>query len=49
MIAGFLLLVFASLEKVRSAVLVRAGLLFDSKTRSRLFETVLNCLARPSP
>lgn len=41
MIAGFLLLVFAALEKVRSAVLVRAGLLFDSKTRSRLFEAIL--------
>ncbi len=40
-IAGFLLLVFASLEKVRSAVLVRAGLLFDAATRSRLFEAVL--------
>jgi ATP-binding cassette subfamily C protein len=41
LIAGFLLLVFAALEKVRSAVLVRAGLLFDSVTRSRLFETIL--------
>jgi ATP-binding cassette subfamily C protein len=41
MIAGFLLLVYAALEKVRSAVLVRAGLLFDSKTRSDLFESVL--------
>jgi ATP-binding cassette subfamily C protein len=40
-IAGFLLLVYASLEKIRSAVLVRAGLLFDSLTRSKLFESVL--------
>ena len=42
LIAGFLLVVFAILEKVRSAVLVRAGVLFDSKTRARLFETVLH-------
>ena len=42
LIAALLLIVFASLEKVRSAVLVRAGLLFDSKTRSRLFEAVLH-------
>ena len=42
LIAGFLLIVFAILEKVRSAVLVRAGVLFDSKTRARLFETVLH-------
>ncbi len=54
LIAGFLLVVFAALEKVRSAVLVRAGLLFDEKTRSPLFETVLNgslkhpTVARPS-
>lgn len=41
LIAGFLLAVYASLEKIRSAVLVRAGLLFDSKTRSELFESVL--------
>ena len=40
-IAGFLLFVYAALEKIRSAVLVRAGLLFDSKTRSELFESVL--------
>ena len=40
-IAGFLLLVYAWLEKVRSAVLVRTGILFDSKTRSELFESVL--------
>ena len=42
LIAGFLLLVYAVLEKVRSAVLVRAGLLFDSTTRSELFENVLH-------
>ena len=42
LIAGFLLVVFAALEKVRSSVLVRAGLLFDSKTRARLFEIVLH-------
>jgi ATP-binding cassette, subfamily C, bacterial len=41
LIAGFLLAVYGVLEKVRSAVLVRAGLLFDSKTRSELFESVL--------
>jgi ATP-binding cassette subfamily C protein len=41
LIAAFLLVVYAALEKVRSAVLVRAGLLFDSKTRSELFEVVL--------
>jgi ATP-binding cassette subfamily C protein len=41
LIAAFLLAVYALLEKIRSAVLVRAGLLFDSKTRSELFESVL--------
>src|ERR1700731_2398308 len=41
LIATFLLVVYGVLEKVRSAVLVRAGLLFDSKTRSDLFESVL--------
>ena len=41
-IAAFLLIVFAALEKVRSSVLVRAGLLFDSKTRARLYEVVLH-------
>jgi ATP-binding cassette, subfamily C, bacterial len=41
LIAAFLLAVYAALEKIRSAVLVRAGLLFDSKTRSDLFEGVL--------
>ena len=48
LIAGFLLLVYAVLEKIRSMVLVRAGLLFDSKTRSELFESVLyGSLERP--
>ena len=46
MIAGILLVVYAALEKVRSAVLVRAGLLFDANTRARLFETVLNASLR---
>ena len=49
LIAGFLLVVYAVLEKIRSAVLVRAGLLFDSKTRSELFESVLQgSLLQPS-
>lgn len=41
LIAGFLLSIYAILEKIRSAVLVRTGLLFDSLTRSELFESVL--------
>ena len=41
LIAGFLLLIYAVLEKIRSGVLVRAGILFDSETRSELFESVL--------
>jgi ATP-binding cassette subfamily C protein len=41
LIAGVLLAVYAVLEKVRSAVLVRTGLLFDAETRSELFESVL--------
>jgi ATP-binding cassette subfamily C protein len=41
LIAAFLLMVYAVLEKIRSAVLVRAGLLFDTKTRAQLFEAVL--------
>src|SRR6516164_2141165 len=40
-IATFLIIVYAVLEKVRSAVLVRAGLLFDTEIRSELFEKVL--------
>lgn len=41
LIAAFLLIVYAILEKIRSAVLVRAGLLFDAVTRGELFESVL--------
>jgi ATP-binding cassette subfamily C protein len=40
-IAAFLLIVFALLEKVRSAVLVRIGVLFSARTRSPLFNAVL--------
>lgn len=42
LLAGFLLIVYASLEKIRSAILVRAGLLFDSETRPALFQAVLD-------
>ena len=49
LVAAFLLVVYALLEKVRSAVLVRAGLLFDAETRSELFEKVLRgSLRQPS-
>jgi ATP-binding cassette subfamily C protein len=41
LLVAFLFLVYALLENVRSAVLVRAGLLFDSKTRAELFETAV--------
>lgn len=41
-LAAFLLVVYAALEKIRSSVLVRAGLLFDEHARSRLFEVVLH-------
>src|SRR3989304_1985232 len=41
LIAGFLLIVYALLEKVRSAILVRLGLLFDANARSKLFDAVL--------
>ena len=41
LIAAFLLIVFAALEKIRSSVLVRAGLLFDARTRADLFEIAL--------
>ena len=41
LIAAFLIIIYAVLEKVRSAVLVRAGLLFDTEIRSELFEKVL--------
>ncbi|HWW47014.1 MAG TPA: type I secretion system permease/ATPase [Xanthobacteraceae bacterium] len=41
LIAAFLLLVYAMLERIRSAVLVRVGVLFDEATRAELFERVL--------
>ena len=40
-IAAFLLIVYASLEKIRSAILVRLGILFSTLARSRLFDAVL--------
>jgi ATP-binding cassette, subfamily C, bacterial len=40
-IAAFLLIAFAFLEKVRSAVLVRLGLLFAARARGPLFNAVL--------
>ncbi len=40
-IAGFLLIVFALLEKLRSAVLVRLGLLFANRARAPLFNAAL--------
>ena len=40
-IAAFLLIVYALLEKIRSAVLVRLGILFSTLSRSRLFDAVL--------
>jgi ATP-binding cassette, subfamily C, type I secretion system permease/ATPase len=40
-IAAFLLIVYASLEKIRSAVLVRLGILFATTARTRLFDAVL--------
>jgi ATP-binding cassette, subfamily C, bacterial len=41
LIAGFLLIVYALLEKARSAVLVRLGILFSSRARAPLFNAVL--------
>jgi ATP-binding cassette subfamily C protein len=41
LIATFLLVVYAALERVRSAVLVRLGILFDNEARAELFERVL--------
>lgn len=41
LIAAFLLIVYALLEKIRSAILVRLGVLFSTLARSRLFDTVL--------
>jgi ATP-binding cassette subfamily C protein len=40
-IAGFLLVVYAVLEKLRSAILVRLGLLFAARARAPLFAAVL--------
>ena len=40
-IASFLLIVYAALEKIRSSILVRLGLLFADKAKSPLFDTVL--------
>jgi ATP-binding cassette subfamily C protein len=41
LIAAFLLIVYASLEKVRSAIMVRLGILFSTLARTRLFDAVL--------
>jgi ATP-binding cassette, subfamily C, bacterial len=40
-IAVFLVVVYAALEKVRSAILVRLGILFSNLSRTRLFDAVL--------
>src|SRR6202044_2168122 len=40
-IAAFLLIVYATLEKIRSAILVRLGVLFSDLSRSKLFDAVL--------
>lgn len=40
-IAAFLLVIYAVLEKIRSAVLVRLGILFSALARTRLFNAVL--------
>lgn len=40
-IASFLLIVYSLLEKIRSAILVRLGLLFADKAKAPLFDTVL--------
>src|SRR5258708_29110595 len=40
-IAAFLLIVYSLLEKIRSSVLVRLGLLFADKAKAPLFDTVL--------
>jgi ATP-binding cassette, subfamily C, bacterial len=45
-IAGFLLVVNAVMEKTRSAVLVRLGILFASKVRPSLFDTVSKGMLR---
>src|SRR6478736_9856896 len=41
MIAGFLLIVYAALEKIRSSILVRLGLMFADRAKNPLFDTVL--------
>jgi ATP-binding cassette subfamily C protein len=49
LIAAFLLIAYALLEKVRSAVLVRLGLLFAARARAPLFNAVLRgTLLQPS-
>ena len=40
-IAVFLVIIYAALEKIRSAILVRLGILFSNLSRSRLFDAVL--------
>jgi ATP-binding cassette subfamily C protein len=40
-IAGFLLIVYALLEKIRSSILVRLGLLFSDRAKAPLFNAVL--------
>jgi len=40
-IADFLLILYAALEKIRSSILVRLGLLFAGKAKSPLFDPVL--------
>jgi ATP-binding cassette subfamily C protein len=40
-IAGFLLVVYALLEKIRSSILVRLGLLFSERAKAPLFDAVL--------
>ena len=48
-IAVFLLLIYAALEKIRSAILVRLGILFSNLARTRLFDAVLKgSLLQPS-
>jgi ATP-binding cassette subfamily C protein len=41
LIATFLLIIYAALERVRSALLVRLGILFDTEARSELFERAI--------
>src|SRR5260370_21521435 len=40
-IAGFLLIVYAALEQIRSSIPVKLGLLFADKPKSPLFDPVL--------